>query len=53
MMYELRFGGYEAPSRKFFDEHLRPGDSFVDVGSHWGVYSFSAALSGADPRSRH
>jgi FkbM family methyltransferase len=43
MTYEALYGGYEASSRQFFEEHLQPGDVFVDVGAHWGVFTFSAA----------
>lgn len=35
--------GYEAAARCFLDAHLRPGDVFVDVGAHWGLFSLSAA----------
>jgi FkbM family methyltransferase len=41
--YESLYGGYEAISRKFFDEHLQPGDLFLDIGAHWGIFSLSAA----------
>lgn len=41
--YESLYGGYEASSRQFFEEHLQPGDVFVDVGAHWGIFSLSAA----------
>jgi FkbM family methyltransferase len=41
--YESVYGGYEASSRQFFDAHLEPGDVFIDVGAHWGVFSLSAA----------
>ena len=40
---ESRFGGYEYPTRAFFDAHLEPGDLFIDVGAHWGVMALSAA----------
>jgi FkbM family methyltransferase len=36
-------GGYEYPARAFLDAHLEPGDLFIDVGAHWGVYSLHAA----------
>lgn len=43
VLHETLYGGFEAVSRQFFDAHLEPGDVFIDVGAHWGVYSFSAA----------
>ena len=43
VLYESLYGGYEASSRQFFEEHLAPGDVFVDVGAHWGIFSLSAA----------
>ncbi|MEO8631171.1 MAG: FkbM family methyltransferase [Betaproteobacteria bacterium] len=43
VLHEMLFGGFEAVCRQFFDEHLQPGDVFIDVGAHWGVYSLSAA----------
>lgn len=43
IFYEERWGGYEYPFRLFFDTHLRPGDVFVDVGAHWGLFALSAA----------
>jgi len=46
--HESSFGGYEYPSRKFFDEHLEPGDVFLDVGAHWGIFSLSAATRHRD-----
>lgn len=36
-------GGFEYPTRAFFDAHLQPGDVFIDVGAHWGMLSLSAA----------
>lgn len=36
-------GGFERPFRDFFDAHLMPGDVFVDVGAHFGIYALSAA----------
>lgn len=36
-------GGCESLTRTFFDAHLQPGDSFVDVGAHWGLFSLTAA----------
>jgi FkbM family methyltransferase len=41
--YESLYGGYEGISRKFFDEHLEPGDLFLDIGAHWGMFSLTAA----------
>jgi FkbM family methyltransferase len=41
--HELRLGGYEHMTRAFLDAHLEPGDVFVDVGAHWGVFSLHAA----------
>lgn len=43
LTYESLYGGYEASSRQFFEEHLEPGDVFIDVGAHWGVFTLSAA----------
>ena len=40
---ESRHGGFEYPTRAFFDAHLQPGDVFIDVGAHWGVMSLGAA----------
>lgn len=40
---ERYHGGFEYPTRRFLDEHLEPGDLFVDVGAHWGVFSLHAA----------
>jgi FkbM family methyltransferase len=41
--YETQFGGYEYPTRCFLDQHLQPGDVFIDVGAHWGLYALTAA----------
>jgi FkbM family methyltransferase len=41
--YETQFGGYEYPTRCFIDQHLQPGDVFIDVGAHWGLYALTAA----------
>jgi len=41
--HESISGGYEYPTRCFLDSHLEPGDLFIDVGAHWGVYSLTAA----------
>lgn len=40
---ETERGGYEYPTRAFIDAHLGPGDLFVDVGAHWGIYTLHAA----------
>ena len=37
--YETQHGGYEYPTRCFLDQHLQPGDVFIDVGAHWGLYA--------------
>ena len=39
---ESRMGGFEYPTRLFLMEHLAPGDLFLDVGAHWGLYSLTA-----------
>lgn len=41
--HETQFGGYEYPTRLFLDQHLQPGDLFIDVGAHWGVHTLTAA----------
>jgi FkbM family methyltransferase len=35
--------GYEPPTRNLLERVLRPGDLFVDVGAHWGLFSLQAA----------
>ena len=40
---EAEFGGFHYAGRRFFDDHLMPGDLFIDCGAHWGVFSLSAA----------
>jgi len=40
---ESERGGYEYPTRRFIDAHLEPGDVFVDVGAHWGIFAMHAA----------
>jgi len=35
--------GYEPPTRNLLERMLRPGDLFVDVGAHWGLFSLQAA----------
>jgi len=45
---EARQGGYEYPSRLFVDTHLEPGDLFIDVGAHWGIYTLQAATRHPD-----
>ena len=42
---EASHAGFEYPYRAFLDAHLRPGDLFVDVGAHFGIYSLSAATA--------
>jgi FkbM family methyltransferase len=39
----LREGHYEADLQAFFWLYLRPGDNFLDVGAHCGLYSCLAA----------
>jgi FkbM family methyltransferase len=34
--------GYEMPTRNLLERTLRPGDLFLDVGAHWGLFSFQA-----------
>ncbi len=41
-------GGFEYPTRSFFDAHLEPGDLFIDVGAHWGMFSLGAATRHGD-----
>jgi len=41
--HEAGYGGYEYPTRAFFEAHLEPDDLFIDVGAHWGVMALSAA----------
>ena len=40
---ETERAGFEYPTRAFFDAHLEPGDIFLDVGAHLGLYSLGAA----------
>ena len=40
---ESRHGGFEYPTRSFFDAHLEPGDLFIDIGAHWGMFNLGAA----------
>ncbi len=40
---ETQRAGFEFPTRTFFDAHLEPGDVFLDVGAHLGLYSLGAA----------
>jgi FkbM family methyltransferase len=35
--------GYEYATRAFLDLYLEPGDVFIDVGAHWGIFSLQAA----------
>lgn len=41
--HEGKAGGYEYPTRRFLDEHMEPGDAFIDVGAHWGIFALQAA----------
>jgi FkbM family methyltransferase len=43
MAYEHEYEGYEAPYRLFLAAHVEPGDVFVDVGAHWGLYAVDVA----------
>lgn len=40
--HESQFGGYEYPARRFIIDHLAPGDLFIDIGAHWGIFTLSA-----------
>ena len=40
---ESHHAGFEFATRAFFDRHLAPGDIFLDVGAHFGLYAMSAA----------
>ncbi|WP_041722045.1 FkbM family methyltransferase [Maridesulfovibrio salexigens] len=40
---ETRCGGFEYASRAFLHAHLEPGDLFIDVGAHFGLYTLTAA----------
>lgn len=40
---ETRTGGFEYASRAFIHAHLQPGDSFIDIGAHFGLYTLTAA----------
>jgi FkbM family methyltransferase len=44
---EALHAGYEFPYRSFLDAHLAPGDVFIDIGAHFGVYALSAATAPA------
>ena len=48
--HEAEWGGYEYPTRAFLDDVLAPGDTFVDVGAHWGLFSLHAVTAAADIR---
>ena len=39
----LYFGGFETETRGFFEEFLRPGDTFLDIGANIGLYALVAA----------
>lgn len=43
MMSHESGNGFERPFRDFFDALLKPGDVFVDVGAHFGMFALSAA----------
>lgn len=43
--HETQYGGYEYPARRFIVDHLEPGDLFIDIGSHWGIFSLTAAAA--------
>lgn len=43
--HETMHDGFERVTRDIIDTHLRPGDVFIDIGSHWGLMTLSA-LSG-------
>lgn len=45
---EVFLGGFEIEARRFFDAHLRPGDAFIDVGAHMGVFTLSAVTAARD-----
>lgn len=40
---EARHAGFEFATRAFFERHLAPGDIFLDVGAHLGLYGMMAA----------
>jgi len=44
---ELGRGGYEQPTRDLFERTFRAGDTFIDVGAHWGFFSLQAATHAA------
>jgi FkbM family methyltransferase len=35
--------GYEPATRNLIERTLRPGDLFIDVGAHWGLFTLQAA----------
>jgi FkbM family methyltransferase len=39
--HELQ-GGYERATRNLLEKVLQPGDLFIDVGAHWGVFTLQA-----------
>ena len=43
VLHETERSGYEYPARRFLDEHLRPGDVFIDVGAHLGMFALQSA----------
>lgn len=40
--HEVLHEGFERVSRDIIDAHLEPGDTFIDIGAHWGVITLSA-----------
>jgi FkbM family methyltransferase len=40
---ESEHAGFEFATRAFFDRHLAPGDIFLDIGAHFGLFSLAAA----------
>ncbi len=43
--HERDLGGYEYPHRRFLDEHLAAGDTLIDIGAHWGLFSLHAVTA--------
>ena len=39
-------GGYESALRRVVLKALAPGDAFIDIGAHWGIYSLTVATVG-------
>jgi len=40
---EAEYGGFNYAARRFLDDHLMPGDLFIDYAAHWGIFTLSAA----------